>query len=130
MEAANGPVTPSADRILFERGIVVLPDILANGGGVTVSYFEWVQNIKMEAWELEEINQKLEKKMQRATDAVIDKQAEINRGLAVADRVSGGGTQAVSAKTGSLPRVDLRTAAYVLALDRVARTAMERGIWP
>jgi len=130
VEAANGPTTPAADRILFDRGIPILPDVLANAGGVTVSYFEWVQNIKMEAWELDEIQGKLEVKMRRATDAVLDKQEELNRRLDPGD--GAGGAPGGPRKTPSrrLPPADLRTAAYVLAIDRVARTAMERGIWP
>jgi glutamate dehydrogenase (NAD(P)+) len=111
-EAANGPTTPAADRILQEKQIPVLPDILANSGGVCVSYFEWVQNIENEQWDLQEVNHKLKTKMERATDAVLEKLDEINRGAKPADAV------------------DLRTAGLVVAIDRVAEVALKRGIWP
>src|SRR5207237_7815506 len=109
-EAANGPTTPAADKVLFERGVPILPDILANSGGVTVSYFEWVQNIENECWSEQDVNEHLRKKMEAATDAVLQMQLEIK------DRHSAS--------------VDLRTAAFALAIKRVASVALVRGIWP
>ncbi|HXH90646.1 MAG TPA: glutamate dehydrogenase, partial [Thermoanaerobaculia bacterium] len=109
-EAANGPTTPAADKILFARGIPVIPDILANSGGVTVSYFEWVQNIENEHWSEDQVNAHLRTKMEAATDAVLKMQIEI-RDRSGAD-------------------VDLRTAAFATAIKRVATLALARGIWP
>jgi glutamate dehydrogenase/leucine dehydrogenase len=114
-EAANGPTTPAADGILHGRGIPVLPDILANSGGVCVSYFEWVQNIENEQWDHDEVNHKLQTKMERATETIINRQMEINRTF--------------NGPAGPGP-VDLRTAALVIAIERVAKVALERGIWP
>lgn len=104
VEGANGPTTPDADRILHERGALVVPDILANAGGVVVSYFEWVQDLQVFFWEEHDIQQRLEKVMMRAFKDVI----------------------AVREEKG----VDLRTAALVLALQRCNEAIMIRGIYP
>ncbi len=103
-EAANGPTTPGADKLLFARGIEVVPDILANAGGVTVSYFEWVQDLQSFFWGVEEITQKLEVIMNRAFDAVAEE----------AERYS----------------CDLRLGANMLAIARVAEATQVRGIYP
>jgi glutamate dehydrogenase (NAD(P)+) len=103
-EAANGPTTPEADQILFKKGRFVIPDILANSGGVTVSYFEWVQDLQSFFWGVEEITRKLEMIMNRAFIAVADK----------ADQYS----------------CEMRLAANMLAISRVAEATQMRGIYP
>jgi len=123
-EAANGPTTPAADDLLREAGVPVLPDILANSGGVCVSFFEWVQNINNERWDLAEVNGKLLNKMHRAVDAVIDRWREL-QDAAGAAREAG-----PTAESDEAPPADLRTAALVVAIERVANVALERGIWP
>ncbi|MCX6551086.1 MAG: Glu/Leu/Phe/Val dehydrogenase [Acidobacteria bacterium] len=103
IEGANGPTTPDAHRLLHERGVFVVPDILANAGGVTASYFEWVQNRHGYFWSEDEVNARLEIKMLAAFDTVL--------------------------KTALRYRVDLRTAAYVVAIDRVATVTRMRGMY-
>ncbi len=103
-EGANGPTTLEADAILFKRAVTVIPDILCNAGGVTVSYFEWVQDLQHFFWTFEEVKKRLEDVMNRATEEV----------WAMAEK----------------EKVDMRTAAYMVALSKVVDAYKVRGIYP
>lgn len=103
-EAANGPTTPQADRILSDRKVFIIPDILANAGGVTVSYFEWVQGLQAYFWSEREVNLKLRDIMEKSFDSVYNMAKEKN--------------------------IDMRLAAYCLAVQRVADAHLTRGLYP
>jgi glutamate dehydrogenase (NAD(P)+) len=104
VEGANGPVTPAADEMLRENGVTILPDILANAGGVTVSYFEWVQGLDNFFWDQKRVQDELQKIMEKAFD-------EVNAKADEAD-------------------CDYRTAAYTLAISRVAEACRLKGLFP
>jgi glutamate dehydrogenase (NAD(P)+) len=103
-EAANGPTTPQADEILFKNKILLIPDILANGGGVTVSYFEWLQNLRREYWTESDVNERLDKNISKAFADVYN--------------------------THEKHGVNMRKASTLLAIEKVAEATRIRGIWP
>ena len=132
VEAANGPVTPAADRILAARDIWVLPDILTNAGGVTVSYYEWLQNLDNVQWELDDINARLHKSMRKSTDSVVSRWQELHRKVSdglIKEPVASEDAEDSSADNEPYP-LDLRTAALTISVERLVRVTAQRGIWP
>jgi glutamate dehydrogenase (NAD(P)+) len=104
VEGANSPTTPAADDILSDRGIFVVPDILANAGGLTVSYFEWVQNVQELLWTEEKVSERLEYIIKKAFNSVLEITEQ--------------------------KKISMRTAAYLLGIERVAKAMELRGIYP
>lgn len=104
LEGANGPTVPAADDILAERGVLVVPDVICNAGGVTVSYFEWVQDFSSFFWDEDEINQRLDRIMMNALNHIWD--------------------------TADKHRITLRTATFAVACERILMARQERGLYP
>ncbi len=104
VEGANGPTDIEGEQALLAKGIDLVPDILANSGGVIVSYYEWLQNKRSESWELEEVQMRLERRMRRSYQAVADRARDL--------------------------KTDMRTTCYAIALERLRDTYRARGIWP
>jgi glutamate dehydrogenase (NAD(P)+) len=103
-EAANGPTTPDADNILFENKVLLIPDILANGGGVTVSYFEWLQNLRREYWTEQHVNERLDSNITKAFSDVYEIHMKMN--------------------------LNMRKASMILAVNKVVEAIKIRGLWP
>jgi len=104
VEGANGPTTPEADEVLIEKGVMVVPDIIANAGGVIVSYFEWIQSLTRERWSLSQVREGLKQRLLKTFDEVYKLSRE--------------------------KEVSMRDAAYIIAIERVVRAIKLRGIWP
>ena len=145
-EAANGPLTPEADEILVKKGVLVVPDMYLNAGGVTVSYFEWLKNLshvrygRMEKRFTESVHSRIVKQIEILTGKYIDEKDRhlIAHGADEIDLVHSGLEETMSDATKEIIEIwesnpaipDMRTAAYVSAINKVARTYTELGIFP